>query len=171
MRQRLLAQTQLGDQSGVTLSVLGLEVVQQLAATAHHAQQATATVVVFGVGFEVGHQFVDAGRQRMLSQRMAKFYFAAALPVDADKASAEIGKARTEFLAAMDVLRNAPEATPKIKDELQLADGQWFFFDAALQRLQAANRSAKAGSDVFVTSENLLGVMDKVTGLYAAIKT
>ena len=112
-----------------------------------------------------------AGRQRMLSQRMAKFYFAAALPVDADKASAEMGKARTEFLAAMDVLRNAPEATPKIKDELQLADGQWFFFDAALQRLQAANRSAKASSDVFVTSENLLGVMDKVTGLYAAIKT
>ena len=98
-------------------------------------------------------------------------HFAAALPVDADKASAEMGKARTAFLAAMDVLRNAPEATPKIKDELQLADGQWFFFDAALQRLQAANRSAKAGSDVFVTSENLLGVMDKVTGLYAAIKT
>ncbi len=64
MQIRLLAQTQLGDQCGVTVGVLGLEVVQQLATTAHHAQQATATVVVLGVRLEVGHQFVDAGREQ-----------------------------------------------------------------------------------------------------------
>ena len=63
------------------------------------------------------------------------------------------------------------EATARIKDELQLADGQWMFFDAALQRMQNANRSAKAGAEVFVTSENLLSVMDRVTSLYAAIKS
>ncbi|HRK39944.1 MAG TPA: type IV pili methyl-accepting chemotaxis transducer N-terminal domain-containing protein [Burkholderiaceae bacterium] len=119
----------------------------------------------------VGKLVNVAGRQRMLSQRMAKFYLAATLPVETDVASAEINKARTEFVAAQDVLRNAPEATPRIKDELQLADGQWVFFDAALQRLQANARSGRAGADVFVTSENLLSVMDRVTGLYAAIKT
>ncbi len=61
---RLLTQTQFGDQRQVTLAVFGLEVVQQLAAAADHAQQAAATVVVFGVGLEVGHQFVDAGGQQ-----------------------------------------------------------------------------------------------------------
>lgn len=112
-----------------------------------------------------------AGRQRMLSQRMAKLYFAATLPIDAPTATAEIDKARAEFLSAMDLLRNAPEATARIRSELQLADGQWFFFDKALQRMQNAGATAKPLSDVFVTSENLLSVMDRVTGMYAAINT
>ena len=62
--EQLLAQTQLGDQRDVTVSIFGLEVVQQLATTAHHTQQAAATVVVFGVLLEVGRQLVDAGGQQ-----------------------------------------------------------------------------------------------------------
>ncbi|MDH6593709.1 hypothetical protein M2165_003598 [Variovorax sp. TBS-050B] len=61
MRFGLLAQTQLGDQRGVTVGILGLEVVQELAAAAHHAQQAAATVVVLGMRLEVGGELVDAG--------------------------------------------------------------------------------------------------------------
>ena len=55
--------------------------------------------------------------------------------------------------------------------QLQLADGQWFFFDKALKNMQASGATTKPLSDVFVTSENLLSVMDRVTGLYAAIAT
>jgi nitrate/nitrite-specific signal transduction histidine kinase len=115
-----------------------------------------------------------AGRQRMLSQRMAKFYYAAVLSVDASTAVAEIAKARSEFTSAMTTLRGAPEASPRIRDELNLADGQWLFFDQALDRLQsgtAAAAAAKSLSDVFVTSENLLSVMDRVTNLYASLKS
>ena len=122
------------------------------------------------LGKPVGKLVNVAGRQRMLSQRMAKFYLAATLPVEADVAVAEIAKARTEFVTAQELLRNAAEATARIRDELQLADGQWVFFDAALQRMQNANRTAKPGTEVFVSSENLLSVMDRVTGLYAAVK-
>ncbi|OYQ40775.1 hypothetical protein CHU94_06440 [Rhodoferax sp. TH121] len=111
-----------------------------------------------------------AGRQRMLTQRMAKFYLAATLPVDASVATIEIGKARTEFTAAMELLRNAPEATLRIKDELLLADAQWVFFDMALKQLQEGAQRPKPMSDVFVSSENLLAVMDRVTGLYSTLK-
>ncbi len=117
-----------------------------------------------------------AGRQRMLSQRMAKFYLATTVPVPPTELETwlkEIAQAKTEFVAALAQLRNAPQATARIQDELQLADGQWLFFDMALQRLQtpAAASANKPQTDVFVASENLLSVMDKVTGLYAAVKT
>jgi nitrate/nitrite-specific signal transduction histidine kinase len=107
-----------------------------------------------------------AGRQRMLSQRMAQFYLASTWNVDSAASQREIAKAREEFIPALEQLRNAPEATPEVRQTLALADGQWFFFDNALK---ARVNSAKAASDVFVTSENLLQVMDRVTALYARI--
>jgi hypothetical protein len=111
-----------------------------------------------------------AGRQRMLTQRMAKFYLAITLPVDASTAKEEITKARNEFMLAMELLRNAPEATLRIKDELMLADAQWVFFDMALKQLQEGAQRPKPMADVFLSSENLLTVMDRVAGLYSAIK-
>jgi nitrate/nitrite-specific signal transduction histidine kinase len=108
-----------------------------------------------------------AGRQRMLSQRMAKYYLAMAWNVDNAASEFEMNKASKEFIVALEVLRTAPEATPEIKQELSLADNQWVFFDAALRARPSA--SAKNTSDVFQASENLLQVMDKVTGLYARV--
>lgn len=108
-----------------------------------------------------------AGRQRMLSQRMAKLCLANALQVDPQGSASELGKARVEFIAALHMLRTAPEATPRIKDELALADGQWVFFEQGLQRAVSGQASPKLMSEVFVSSENLLTVMDRVTALYS----
>jgi hypothetical protein len=134
------------------------------------AQQGTAQYEAV-LGQPLGKLVNMAGRQRMLSQRMAKFYLAAQLPVEAGNAVAQINAARSEFINAMTTLRNAPEATTRIKDELQLADAQWLFFDTALKNMNQGAASDKALSDVFVTSENLLSVMDSVTGLYSSLKT
>jgi Type IV pili methyl-accepting chemotaxis transducer N-term len=113
-----------------------------------------------------------AGRQRMLSQRMAKFYLAAVTPVATEIARTELVKARTEFLAALNTLKSAPEATARIKDEINLAEAQWIFFDASLQKLNTPTAaSIRAHSDVFVASENVLSSMDRVTSLYAAMQS
>lgn len=107
-----------------------------------------------------------AGRQRMLSERMAQFYLANAWNVDCQTCQQEIAKTRSEFIPAMDILRSAPQANADIKQMLALADAQWLFFDNAMKSPTA---SPKTAADVFVTSENLLQIMDKVTSLYAKI--
>lgn len=113
-----------------------------------------------------------AGRQRMLSQRMAMYYLAGRLPVEAPVAAAEINKARGEFVNAMAYLRQAPQTTVPIHEQLQLADGQWIFFDAALKRNTSGDiGSTRALSEIFMASENVLTVMDRVTGMYSALKT
>ncbi|WP_053845689.1 type IV pili methyl-accepting chemotaxis transducer N-terminal domain-containing protein [Paracidovorax avenae] len=136
-------------------------------ALAHHG----TTQFEAALGKPVGHLVNLAGRQRMLSQRMAKFCLASALGVDAAGARTAIASARTEFTETMQTLRGAPEATQRIRDALQLADGQWVFFDTALRRPQAGNAMASSGSrplaEMFTASENLLAVMEQVTQLYA----
>jgi nitrate/nitrite-specific signal transduction histidine kinase len=110
-----------------------------------------------------------AGRQRMLTQRMAKFYFASAMGVDSDTANAELSKSRKEFESAMVTLKAAPQATPKIRSELQLGETQWVFFQHALDRLDPGRPNKTYLSDVFVSSENLLLVMDNVTHMFASL--
>lgn len=107
-----------------------------------------------------------AGRQRMLSQRMAKFYLALAWGVETTQASTELAKARSEFAQALEILRNAPEANADIHQELALADAQWVLFGSAI----SAKPSVGNAANVFSASENLLTVMDKVTGLYSKLQ-
>ena len=80
-----------------------------------------------------------------------------------------IGKARTEFLAGMPTLGDAPEATARIKQELKLGEQQWLIFDAAINSATGAAPSKEALSNVLVTTDNLLTVLNDVTGMYAAL--
>ena len=103
-----------------------------------------------------------AGRQRMLTQRMAKNYNLQALGLDSKAARDLLGADAQEFKRALDELGKAPISTPAIRAQLDLAQGQWVFFDAAVQ-----HQTDKRGLEtVATTSERLLEVMNRLTDLY-----
>jgi len=64
----------------------------------------------------------------------------------------------------MRMLTDAPEATPAIRANLELAQSQWVFLQAALG---GQSQGPQAANDVFIASENLLAVMETVTGQFA----
>ena len=59
----LLTDTQLGDQSTVTVDVLASQIVQHAAALTNHHQQTTTGVVVVLVGTQVIGQLIDTSGQ------------------------------------------------------------------------------------------------------------
>lgn len=133
------------------------------------AQQATTQIERLA-GKPLGKVINLAGRQRMLSQRAAKFYLASAWGVDGGMAQAEISKARGEFSAALQTLRSASESTVAIRAELDIASQQWVILDNALTHRTNDVQSARHAAEVFVASENILSQMERITGLYAKSK-
>ena len=108
-----------------------------------------------------------AGLQRALSQRLAKNYFLLAANLEGKHTREEMQKDSADFRQALAQLAAAPVSTPAIRNELALGEAQWVFFDAALQR-KADERGLET---VATTSERLLEVMNRLTGLYdAALK-
>lgn len=107
-----------------------------------------------------------AGRQRMLSQRMAKFYQALQWGVAPADAQAKLELSRQEFIAGMRTLNASAKNTPRIKDELALAQQQWLFFDGALRQSGDSKNHQQYANNVATSSERILEIMDSITGLY-----
>ena len=103
-----------------------------------------------------------SGRQRMLSQRLAKFYLARAWSVDSAAAARELGSAHVEFDSSLATLRSAPENTAEITKELEAVALQWEWFKNAL----ALEGAASYGLVVVHASEAILNSMELVTTLY-----
>lgn len=106
-----------------------------------------------------------SGRQRMLSQRMAKLYMLRAYGLDTPTIRDEIDIASNEFAGALATLRDAPENTPSIGKELEAVALHWEWFSAAIL-LQGAESYTLV---VAGASESILNSMDLITGLYAEL--
>jgi Type IV pili methyl-accepting chemotaxis transducer N-term len=103
-----------------------------------------------------------AGRQRMLSQRLAKYYLLRAWGMESSFIGKEISSALVEFDGALLTLRAAPENTAQIKRELDAVALQWEWFRNAL----GLEGAASYGLIVVNASEAILNSMELVTGLY-----
>ena len=103
-----------------------------------------------------------AGRQRMLSQRLAKNYMLQAWSAQSPDLRAETDRARAEFDAALARLRQAPQNTPEIGREPAAVELQWRWFEGALA-LEGAHAYKLLVADA---SESILNSMDRVTQLY-----
>lgn len=101
-----------------------------------------------------------AGRQRMLSQRVAKFHFSALWGVDKAGSDAQSQRAREEFLAAMQTLQ-ARASTDLQRNELQVAQAQWVFFEGAMRG--SLGSTQKAQQNMLRASELILLAFDDVT--------
>lgn len=104
-----------------------------------------------------------AGRQRMLSQRISKFYMLSAWGLGSPELSAEMQRARELFHNSLDELRKAPQNTPEIAQALKDVETQWAVFERAFQLREGQQYIP---SLVAVSGEKILTLMDRVTSLY-----
>jgi hypothetical protein len=105
-----------------------------------------------------------AGRQRMLSQRLAKNYGLDAAGLGGPGAHEQMRGDAQEFQRNLAQLDKAPLSTPAIRAAIEQGQAQWVFFDAALKR----KPDARGLGEVATTSERLLEVSDQLTSLYEA---
>lgn len=118
-------------------------------------------------GSPAGRLVNIAGGQRMLSQRLAKYYLLRAWGVDAPSMRREMDSARTEFDGALALLRSAPENTPEIQKELDAVAVQWEWFQSAL----GLEGAASYGLIVVHASDAILSGMELVTEMYERLAT
>lgn len=105
-----------------------------------------------------------AGRQRLLSQKLAKLYLLqrwSPNPVNMK----QLLQTRDEFIRNLARIKQSPLTTGRIRNELDIAEGQWQLFDNALTSA-ADDSNPIVAQHVAVTSETLLASIDHIAKLY-----
>ena len=103
-----------------------------------------------------------AGRQSMLSQRLAKLYLLESWGLRTLSVRDDLDRAQREFSEALEELRTAPENSPDIAGELDEIILQWEWFRGAL----AQPDQERFRLVVVNASESILKTMERVTGWY-----
>lgn len=128
-----------------------------------HAETLTSNLEIAGFGAAL-HIINVAGRQRMLSQKLAKDAIFAVLfegPA-AEAARASLAQTEKAFVDALSYLKSMPLSTEGIRTEMAGAEAAWQSLqNACNESLTAEGRGALA-----VSSETVLGHFDRLTEYY-----
>jgi len=108
-----------------------------------------------------------SGRQRMLSQRIAKYYIAYRQGFQDDNSVHQLERAVQDFESALELLSNEKRNTPQIKAKLNKTQGYWnlvkgFFLDIKKGGLPVT---------VFASTDKIMGLMNEVTYMYVEATT
>ena len=144
------------------LAVLLLALSDQLLAQ----NEALVQLIETHTGSAGARLVIRRGRQRMLSQRIAKLYLALSWRVPVEGLEQQLQQATGEFEAAQQELLSAEQNTPQIAAALQKVEAQWRFARAGFQ-LSADARYVP--TVITTTTETLLWQMNELTSAYAAV--
>lgn len=109
-----------------------------------------------------GRLVAQAGRQRMLSQRIAKSYLLISWGDSSDMTREELDTAVNEFSGTLAALRQNSQNTPEIVRELDEMAQHWEWMQTAL----AAEGASSYRLIVTEAAEAILGSADRTTRLY-----
>lgn len=107
-----------------------------------------------------------SGRQRMLSQRIAKLYMAMSWHVPVAGLEQQFNQAVSEFDTALDQLQAAEENTPAITAALKKVDAQWAFSRAGFK---LSSNARYVPTVISTTTETLLWQMNDLTTAYEKV--
>ncbi|RLJ64827.1 type IV pili methyl-accepting chemotaxis transducer N-terminal domain-containing protein [Sulfurisoma sediminicola] len=109
-----------------------------------------------------------AGRQLMLSQRIAKFYLFQQWGIHVARSRAGLAEAMREFATALTELAVPARAVPEIEHQLERVSRHWQLLESTLGTAGPADEKRRA-TLVAAVSERLLRQTDAAVGLYEAL--
>ncbi len=144
----------------------GAEELEELAEILLTTSHKFVLLLAMRSGSKAGHIVNISGRQRMLTQRMAKFYLFRSWGMERPEYLEGYVKAEEEFRDALKELKTNPFNTPEIMANLAIVEKNWRVF--SLSKL--------VGSDQFVPAivvrslDIILEKMNTITGMYVKLE-
>lgn len=105
-----------------------------------------------------------SGRERMLSQRLAKYYLFMQAKINTPAARMEFRMTRGEFVQGLSQLASSPFTTPAIRTRLQQVSTEWLEYERALGPEGMGN--ARNAPEVAARSERILELLELVVAGY-----